>query len=484
MLWIVFRDFPPGLRFLRTTPMYPFSSAMHDSFRPLSALAAAALLAGCATPAPEAPAPVDFRQTIQTAEKAVFPALVYIRVVRKDLSSGKDEKGVVSGSGVVISPEGELLTNHHVIDKAEEIRCLLTDGEAYGAKVVGFDQDLDIALLRLERAEDAPPLPFAELSPAPVEIGDVVLAMGAPWGLARSVTMGIVSCTDRYLEGAGRYTLWYQTDAAISPGNSGGPLVDTAGRVVGINARGMAYGDQAFTIPSPTVLEVLPALREEGSAGWAWFGFQFQPLRDFDRNMVFDATNGVVVSGTDLGSPARKAGAKAGDRIVAVDGEPVTALTWEQMPALERLLGRIPEGTNTVFSVVRGSEALELAFAPRAKGAVEGEEKVLPRWGFTAKEINRFDNPQLAFYAPDGGVFVSAVSWDGNAESAGIKELDILREVGGKAVSTLDDLAAVYDDAMAHLAERTRIPLVVERRGRRVPITLNYFEDPEKEIIE
>ena len=170
---------------------------MHDSIPPLSALAAAALLAGCATPAPEAPAPVDFRQTIQTAEKAVFPALVYIRVVRKDLSSGKDEKGVVSGSGVVISPEGELLTNHHVIDKAEEIRCLLTDGEAYGAKVVGFDQDLDIALLRLERAEDAPPLPFAELSPAPVEIGDVVLAMGAPWGLARSVTMGSVSCTDR-----------------------------------------------------------------------------------------------------------------------------------------------------------------------------------------------------------------------------------------------------------------------------------------------
>ena len=448
----------------------------------LPLLAAAALLAGCAAPR-AAERPIDFRDTIQAAEKAVFPSLAYIRVVRKDLSGGKDEKGVVSGSGVVIDPSGELLTNHHVIDKAEEIRCLLTDGSSYAARVVGFDQD-DIALLRLERPADAPPLPAAALSPDTVQIGDVVLAMGAPWGLARSVTMGIVSCTDRYLEGAGRYTLWYQTDAAISPGNSGGPLVDTAGRVVGINARGIIFGDQAFTIPSPTILEVLPALRTEGHAGWAWFGFQFQPLRDFDRNMAFEATNGVVVSGTDLGSPARKAGFKAGDRVVAVDGDPVTALTWEQMPALERRLGRVPEGTETRFAVVRGPHEIELAVAPRAKGAVEGEEKVLPRWGFTAKEINRFDNPKLSFYAPDGGLFVSATSWDGNAESAGIKENDILREVGGKPVSTLEELAAIYDDAMAHLDERTKIDIVVERRGRRVPLKLNYFEDPEKEIIE
>ena len=95
-----------------------------------------------------------------------------------------------------------------------------------------------------------------------------------------------------------------------------------------------------------------------------------------------------------------------------------------------------------------------------------------------------FDNPQLAFYAPDGGLFVSATSWDGNAESAGIKENDILREVGGKPVATLDDIAAIYDDAMAHLDEKTKIAVVVERRGRRIPLTLNYFEDPEKEIIE
>ncbi len=445
-----------------------------------AACGAVLVAAGCAT----APAPVDFRETIQTAERAVFPTLAYIRVVRTDLSEGKNEKDVVSGSGVVISADGELLTNHHVIDKAEEIRCLLTDGSSYVAKLVGADQDLDVALLRLERPQDAPPMQAATLSPAPVQIGDVVLAMGAPWGLARSVTMGIVSCTDRYLEGSGRYTLWYQTDAAISPGNSGGPLVDTEGRVVGLNARGMSHGDQAFTIPSPIILEVLPSLRERGDAGWTWFGFQFQPLRDFDRNMVFDATNGIVVSGTDLGSPAREGGVRAGDRLVAVDGDPVTALTWEQMPALERRLGRIPEGTGTRFAFVRDGKAFERTLAPRVKGAVEGSEKALPRWGFTAKEINRFDNPQLAFYAPDGGVFVSAVSWDGNAESAGLKENDILREIGGRAVARLEDVADAYDKAMQRLSETTKITIVVERRGRRFTMVLNYLEDPEKEIID
>ncbi|MBR1835998.1 MAG: trypsin-like peptidase domain-containing protein [Kiritimatiellae bacterium] len=459
----------------------------------LAALAAAAA-AGCAnmqapgTANMQAPgagaAQADFRDTIMVARDAVFPALAYIRVVCRDFGSGKDEKGVVSGSGVVISPDGELLTNHHVIDKAEEIRCLLSGGDSYAAEVVGFDQDLDVALLRLVRPEGAPPLPFAKLSPDTLRIGDVVLAMGAPWGLARSVTMGIVSCTDRYLEGAGRYTLWYQTDAAISPGNSGGPLVDTSGRVVGINARGMTFGDQAFTIPSPTVLEILPSLRETGTAGWSWFGFRLQPLRDFDRNIEFDAAEGVVVAGTDPASPARKAGFKAGDRVTAVDGEAVTAGTWEEMPAIERALGRVPPGRDTRFTVVRGGETLEIAVAPRAKGAVEGGEKVLPRWGFTAKEINRFDNPQLAFYAPDGGVFVSATAWDGNAEASGLKENDIVREAGGKPIATLDDLAAVYDEAMERIAETTKISMVVERRGRKVPIKLNYFDDPEKEIIE
>ncbi len=451
--------------------------------RTLAVAAAAAtlvLLAGCAT---SADTPHDFRKTIASAKESVFPALVYVRVVSSDLDSGKNNKAVSSGSGVVITPDGELLTNHHVIDKATEIRCLLADGSSYEAEVVGDDKDLDIAVLRLRRGDATAALPYAVLSTNTVSIGDVVLAMGAPWGLARSVSMGIISCTDRYLEGCGQYTLWYQTDAAISPGNSGGPLVDTEGRVVGINARGVTLGAQAFTIPSPIILEVLPNLRKYGNAHWSWFGFRFQPLHDFDRNIRFAATNGVIVSGTDPASPAREAGVQPNDRIVAIDGMAVDGGSWESLPAIERELGRRPVGTKVRFEVDRAGRTLTFEIAPREKGAVEGEEKVFPRWGFTAKEINAFANPELAFFAKNGGVFVSAVAWDGNAERAKLKERDIIVSIDGKGVKTISELDAVYEAALKGLPSKTQMSLGVMRGGRRIEIVLNYMEDTEKESL-
>ncbi|MBP5226223.1 MAG: trypsin-like peptidase domain-containing protein [Kiritimatiellae bacterium] len=428
--------------------------------------------------------PSDFRQVIRNAQEEVFPTLVYIRVVYKAVETGKNKKGVASGSGVLISPEGELLTNFHVIDKATEIRCLLTDGSAYTATVVGSDKDLDVALLRLVRPKDAPALPYATLSSKGVAIGDVVLAMGAPWGLARSVSMGIISCADRYLDGAGAYTLWYQTDAAISPGNSGGPLVNTAGEVIGLNARGHLMGSQAFTIPSPIIMEVLPNLRKYGNAHWSWFGLQFQPLHDFDRNMIFDATNGVIVAGTEQRSPARKAGIQPNDRVIAIDGDPVTVRDSENLPALVRKLGHMPIGTPARFTVIREGKELEIAITPLEKGEVEGSEKVFERWGFTAKVINQFDTPDLAFFATDGGLFVFATSWDGNASRSGLNERDIILTVDGKPMKTIEELEAVYDACMQKLPEKSQISMTVLRKGRKVQLVLNYREDTEKEIVE
>lgn len=449
----------------------------------LAVLAGAVLvLGGCTTCQPSSGA--DFRDVIVRAKAEVFPTLVYIRVVREALESGKDEKQVVSGSGVVISPDGELLTNHHVVDKATEIRCQLADGSAYTAKKIGEDRDLDVALLKLERPAAAKSLPFAALSDQSLQIGDVVLAMGAPWGLARSVTMGIVSCTDRYLEGAGEYTLWYQTDASISPGNSGGPLVDTHGRVVGLNTRGVLMGGQAFTIPSTTILEVLPRLREFGDGHWAWFGFKFQPLHDFNHNIYFPADTGVIVSDAEAGSPAKKAGFLSNDRIVTVDGVPVSARNSEDLPVLRRYLGRLPFDKEVVFGVVRGSTNLVLRATPCEKGRVEGVQKAFERWGFTAKEINRFENPDLAFFASDGGVFVSAVAWDGNAWTSGLKEKDILLAWNGKPVKTVAELSALYEVALKELPAQSRANLEVLRSGRKTQILLNYLEDTEKEVLE
>ena len=430
--------------------------------------------AGCVTRT------VDFRDVIANAKQAVFPSLVYVRVIAEDRADGKLEKVQASGSGVIISEDGELLTNHHVVDRASRVRCQLTDGTMYDAKVVGKDKDLDVALLKL-LAPAGVRFRAAMLSNRRVEVGEVVLAMGAPWGLARSVSMGIVSCNDRYLEGCGDYTLWYQTDAAISPGNSGGPLVDTHGMVVGLNTRGNRMGAQGFTIPSTTVLEVLPNLRAHGHAHWAWFGIDWQPLRDFEKDATFDADTGVVIAGTDPQGPARKAGLMSNDRVVAIDGCPVTAFFREEIPALNRALALRPWDRKVRFTYVRAGETKTEEVMPHSKGAVEGQEAAFPRWGFTAKDVNRFDTPELAFFAPDGGVFISSVSWEGNAERAGLRRLDIVRRWDGVEVKDLSGLKKLYDAAMKSLDRKTQVGVDVIRRGRPAHFVLNYRRDPEKE---
>ena len=437
-------------------------------------LSAVVALSGCLSPV------VDFRETVEASKRAVFPSLVYIRVVAEGSNGGKFEKMQASGSGVLVSEDGELLTNHHVVDRATRIRCQLTDGSSYDAKVIGKDKDLDVALLKLE-APEGTRFPAARLSERHLDIGEVVLAMGAPWGLARSVSMGIVSCNDRYLEDCGDYTLWYQTDAAISPGNSGGPLVDTHGEVVGLNARGNTQGAQGFTIPSPIVREVLPNLRTYGNAHWAWFGIDWQPLRDFEKDTAFAATEGVIVAGTDPQGPARAAGLEPNDRVTAIDGVSVTAVFREDIPALNRALALRPWDKAVRFDYVRNGVSASVTVTPQSKGDVEGKEVECKRWGFTAKEINRFDTPELAFFAPEGGVFVSSVSWDGNADNAGMKAKDIVRKIGGKDVKDAAGLQALYDEALKHLDAATQVGVDVLRKGKNVHLILNYRQDLDKE---
>ena len=448
---------------------------MKNSKTTAAAFALLLCTAGCVSRTP------DFREVVSEAKAAVAPSVVFIRVIYNDTESGRNRRGVASGSGVVISSDGEVLTNHHVVDKTSEIRCQLADGRSFPAKVLGKDKDLDIALLKLDMPDGAEPPPVAKLSPRRLDVGEVVLAMGAPWGLARSVSMGIVSCNDRFLEDCGDYTLWYQTDAAISPGNSGGPLVDTSGLVVGLNARGNMMGAQGFTIPSETILEILPDLRSHGEAHWAWFGFKIQPLEDFKRNIRFDAKEGALVADVEQGSPAEKAGLKSNDLLVSVDGEKVTARFWEDIPAIERRLGRKEFEKPCAFVVMRGGKRIDFSVAPTEKGKVEGEEFACERWGLTAKEINRFYNPDLVFFAPDGGVYVSGLAWDGNAENCGFREKDIIAAVGGRSVKSVADVKSEYEKTLAGLPDKTRIPIVVMRNGRRTTLVLDYTEDTEKE---
>jgi serine protease Do len=425
--------------------------------------------------------PLDFREIIHQAKSRVFPAVLFVRCISESHEGGKRETQQVSGSGVLITADGEFLTNWHVVEKAVEVRCLLLDGRAFPAKVLGTDKSTDLALCRLEGGEDTGPFPCASLgdSDALTE-GDFVMAMGAPWGLSRSVSLGIVACTRRYLPGNSEYSLWIQTDASISPGNSGGPLVNTDGAVIGLNTRGVrSGGDMGFAVPSATIRLVLDHLRKDDRVPWSWSGLLLQPLRDFDKDMVYEGDHGVIVTGTEPESPARRAGIKARDRLLAVNGRPLDARVTEDLPALRRLLALLPGGEPARFEVQRDGQTIEVEFAPRAKGSVEGEELDLPRWDFSVKEINQFDNPELFFYRKKG-VFVQGIRQPGNAADAGLRRGDIIVRVGSDDVETLDRLKAVHEAAVADVGRHPKIVLTVLRQGLMRQIVLDFARDYER----
>jgi len=421
---------------------------------------------------------LDFREVIAKAKNKVFPAVVFIKCVHESFEGGQKVTQDVSGSGVLISPKGELLTNWHVVDKAVEVRCLLFDGQAYEAKVIGTDKDTDVALVQLKMPPDAKPLPFAELGDSTkLTEGDFVMAMGAPWGLSRSVSIGIISCTRRYLPGAGDYSLWLQTDASISPGNSGGPLVNTDGRVIGINTRGTSGGgDLGFAIPGETLREIIPQIRQHGRVNWSWTGLQLQPLKDFNRNIMFDGTEGVMIGDTDLESPARRAGIQARDRVMKANGVAINGLTEEDLPGIRRLLGLLPKGEPAKFELLRDGKTLTVTLTPREKGRVEGEELDLPRWDFTVKSINQFDNPELYFHR-EKGVFVFGIKSPGNAATSGLQQQDIIVKVDGKDVGSLDDVKAAHRAAVDNVARKHRAVLSVLRNGRMNQVVLDFSRD-------
>ena len=427
-------------------------------------------------------AQLDFREVIKDAKARVFPAVVFIKCIRESHESGKKLSREVSGSGVIISPSGETLTNWHVVDKAVEVRCLLLDGRPYDAKVVGTDKDTDLALIQLQLADKATPLPYAKLGDSSVlKEGDFVMAMGAPWGMSRSVSIGIVSCTRRFLPENSEYSLWLQTDASISPGNSGGPLVNTAGETIGLNTRGvMAGGDLGFAVPSETIAVIVDQLRAHGRVDWSWTGLQLQALHDFNRNIYFDATEGVIISETDPESPARRAGVQARDRIVRVNGDALTAMTEEDLPAVRRCLGLLPKFKPAKLEIVRDGSPLTLEVTPREKGKVEGEELDCPRWDLTVKAINQFDNPDLYFHRKEG-VFIFGVKYPGNGAVAGFQSQDILLKIDGQEVKTLDDVKTMHKTAIEAVAARHRLVLTVLRKGLMRQIVLDFSRDYEKQ---
>ncbi len=440
-------------------------------------LACAAFISASASP--ELYSGMDFRETIAKAKQKVQPAVLYVSCITESTERGKLASETVSGSAFTISADGEFVTNWHVVDKAKSIRCLLSDGRNFEAECIGSDKSMDIALckLKLKPGETVPYAAFGKSSL--LEEGSFVIALGAPWGLNRSLTFGTVSCARRYLDDHSEYVLWIQTDASIGPGNSGGPLVNTTGEVVGINALGTMLGTAnfGFAIPSEDALVILAQLRANGKVNWSWTGLLLQPLRDFQRDMYFEATNGVIVSGTAPDSPARNAGLLPSDRIIRVNGTPVNVITDEELPAVRRHFGLLPDSATITLDIIRSGIPSTLVIEPSAKGAIEGKEREFPRWDFSAKEINKFENPDL-YLRRQQGVFVFGCKNGGNASNK-LDRNDIIVSVDDMPISSLDDLSAAHKKAMENIKENHKILLNVIRNGRPYRVVINFLNDHE-----
>jgi serine protease Do len=345
-------------------------------------------------------------------------------------------EGVASlGSGFVLSSDGLVLTNDHVVDGVDRVRVVFSDGMEAEAEVVGQDPKTDLALLRVERSEGLHPLPLGDSDA--ILPGDWVVAIGNPFGLDHTVTVGIVSAKGRDI-GRGPYDDYIQTDAAMNPGNSGGPLLDMRGEVVGINA---AIDPEAntigFAVPINVAKAILPQLRESGRVVRGWLGVSVQELTpEMAEALGLGSTRGALVSQVREGSPADLAGVRRGDVIAAYRGEEIRDLR-----ELPRAVSATPVGEEVELELIRDGERrsalARVAELPEAAPRPRPfEERAgVGRYGLEVQE------------RVGAGVAVSAVEPGGAAAQAGLRRGDLILEADRRPVAGIADLASVLESA-------------------------------------
>ncbi len=341
---------------------------------------------------PRASATVD--PQVEAAVQAVYPALVRIHVVFEEGGGGRMQKGRASGSGTIISPDGHILTNHHVAGRATRITVRLADRQELRATLVGTDALADLAVLKIDKKDlrnpDAP-LPVAKFGDSSLlQVGDVVLAMGSPAGLSQSVTQGIVANIEMIAPGGamrldgeavGELVRWIGHDAVIFPGNSGGPLVNLRGEIVGVNEVGI--GSLGGAIPANLAKKVSDELIATGKVRRSWIGLNAQPLLKSS-----DAKAGVLAGGVISGAPADTAGLKAGDIVTRCNGvEIAAARAPEDIPVVNRMLLESPVGSELALEGVRDGTPMSWKVTTTEREPAEPREKELLSWGITARDL-------------------------------------------------------------------------------------------------
>lgn len=389
------------------------------------------------------------------------------------------QERMATGSGFIISDDGYVVTNHHVVEDADVVTVRLSDRREYEAQIVGLDPRSDLALLRIE----AEKLPYLVLgADDALQVGEWVLAIGSPFGLDYSVTAGIVSAKGRSLPTRSRenYVPFIQTDVAINPGNSGGPLFNLKGEVVGVNSQifttraGGSIG-LSFAIPVNVVRNVVNQLKNGGTVTRGWLGVTIQNVdRNLGESFGLDRPRGALISQIASDGPAAKSGLEPGDIIIEFDGEAI-----ETSADLPHVVGLIAPGTEVDVLIVRNrkqktvevevggldaDDSVDQAYRSGDEGSVRGG-----RLGIVVEEA---PEEMLSRWDLAGGVVVRSVEPESPAEEAGLMPGDVITAVGSTPVRSMDAFREIVEE----LEDGASVPLRLIRRGSPMFIGLRLKE--------
>lgn len=468
--------------------------------RPVSTLASALLILATATiPSPGVADSLPAAAADPAIERVlakVFPALVRIDVVMVEGEDGRLNKRRGAGSGVVITPAGHVVTNHHVAGRARHLVCRMPDGEEIDATLVGTDPLADIAVIKLDlasRRAGARPLAVAAFGDSDrVRVGDRVFALGSPAAVSQSVTSGIVSNTSMVLpelfwfmrmkldgEDVGELVRWIAHDAVIFGGNSGGPLVNAAGEIVGINEIGLASLGGA--VPGNLAKSVADQLIATGRVTRSWIGLEAQPLLKGSRE-----PRGVLVAGVIQGSPADAAGIRAGDIVVSVNGQAVNCPIPDDMPLFNAVILGLPVGkpaTLVIRPVATPGTEKTVTVTTIARERTVADDEEVRSWGMTARDFTRMS--ALEHRRPDTrGVQVDSVRKGGPCADARppIVAGDVIVSVADKPIDSLEALRKVSRGLTAGQSEMVPVVVGFERKKARYLTVVKIGREPPEEI--
>ncbi len=433
----------------------------------IAALVWMAVLAGGA---PAQQIPESLREAVDLAVSKVKPSLVRIHVVSTSYREGRELKCESFGSGVIVTEEGHVVTNHHVAGHATRLVCTMSNREEIDAELLGSDPLTDIAVIKLLPTDGQTFTAALFGDSSQVQVGDHVLAMGSPQAISQSVTLGIVSNAKMILprrmfgrleqdgEDVGGLVRWIAHDAQIYGGNSGGPLVDTDGRIIGINEISVGL---AGAIPGNLAQSVSSQIMANGRVDRGWIGLSVRPMLKHGGT-----DRGAFVQGTVKGAPAEEGGLESGDVIVRVGGEDVNVRFEEDIPAFNGLVAGLPVDSPSRFEVLRSNEELALEITPILREKVRPQQHELKQWGITGRDISFIMAKEMKLDSRDGVVVTSIAPGGGVGEAKpAIMRGDILVEVGGVPIAGVEDLRRVT----AELTEDSEKPVPVltnyERRG-------------------